>query len=414
MKSLRYLFFFLLILFALLISGCGVNPITADPTPALFAPPVEGENSAPPLETSVEEIIIEKNTPTGVCVRDEAKEVLDCFDVDSKPLSTVQVPGIGSIDPQGLHLAGPLGTGKTPPPVIYFSWEPDQALLVSKNGVVEPLRKTNSFLAMAGAAGKPVLAFSEMDFENNIPHSYLFAGTLKTLETSVSFFDLKDALTGMALMPVGVEAVGEQPLKIWYTHTAWGIGGEDLVYPINRGLYVFDLATGQNTQVLGSERNFQGLSPDNTQAGSINFNFKEDNSMRVTDLLSGHMVNFPLNPSSNRGAGYAVFSIDGKYAAWLEASGSMITEPPNFQTRVRVGDIAAGTVLQEVDSAMASQVLSWDRISSMRPIGWLNTQTLVIEVHGNAWNTAALIKYDIFSGSLAVICHGSFAGFSYP
>ena len=50
----------------------------------------------------------------------------------------------------------------------------------------------------------------------------------------------------------------------------------------------------------------------------------------------------------------------------------------------------------------------------MRPIGWLNTQTLVIEVHGNDWNTAALIKYDIFSGSLAVICQGSFAGFSYP
>ena len=136
--------------------------------------------------------------------------------------------------------------------------------------------------------------------------------------------------------------------------------------------------------------------------------------MRVTNLATGQMVNFPLNPSSDRGAGYAVFSIDGKYAAWLEASGSMIAEPPNFQMRVRVGDIATGAITREIDSTMAAQALGWERAYFMKPVGWLDAQTIVIEVRGSDWNTASLLKYDITSGSLAVLCQGSFAGFAYP
>jgi hypothetical protein len=403
-----------LIVPALFLSSCNISLINPTPAPELSAPPVEGETSAPPLETSAEEIIMENFTPTGVCVMYKDKEVLDCFDVDGKLIFTLQVPGIGSLDSQGLHIAGPLEPGMIPPPVVYHSWEPEQALLQSENGNTTSLRKTNSFLAISGAAGEPVLAFSDVTFENKIPHSYIYSGTLPTLGSANAFFDMKDAATGMALMPVAVEAAGKQARKVWYTHTAWEITGADRVYPINSGLYVYDLETGQNTQVLGAERNFQGLSPDKTQVGSISFNIKDDHSMRVTNLLTGHMVNFPLNPASDRGAGYAVFSIDGKYAAWLEASGSMIAEPPDFQSRIKIGDIESGAVVNEMDSSTISQILGWDRISFMRPIGWLNAQILVLEVHGIDRNIAAVIKYDISTGNQQQICECSFAGFSYP
>ena len=414
MKNMKHILIYSLIFTGLLVSGCGVNQITATATTELSAPPVESESSAPPLETSAEEIIIEKKAPSGVCAKDAANDILACFDVNGQPLATLQVTGIGSSDPQGMHIAGALTTGAAIPPAVYRSWEPEQALLVSANGITTTLRKTNAFLALAGAAGQPVLAFSEVTYEENASHSYLFAGTLQALGSTAAFYDLKDDQTGMALMPVAVEAVGEEAQKVWYTNTAWGIGGADLIYPINRGLYVFDLATGQNMQALDTERNFQGISPDNTMAGSISFDFKGDHSMRVTNLVTSQMVNFPLNPSSGRGAGYAVFSIDGKYAAWLEASGSMIAEPPNFQTRIRVGDIEIGEVVYEVDLTMAAQALGWERASFMKPVGWLDTQTLVIEARGNDRDTASLVKYELASGSLTLLCQGSFAGFAYP
>jgi hypothetical protein len=91
----------------------------------------------------------------------------------------------------------------------------------------------------------------------------------------------------------------------------------------------------------------------------------------------------------------------------------MIAEPPDFKARTRIGDIEAGTVIYEMDSSTASQVLGWDRVSFMRPVGWFNAQTLVIEVRGSVWNTSALIKYDISTGSQELLCDGSFAGFSY-
>jgi hypothetical protein len=389
-----------MILIAVMVSGCGVHLINANPNPKLSAQPIKGESNAPLLETSAEEIAIIKNTPSGVCVKDAAIDSLSCFDIGGQLLATLQVPGIGSSDPQGIHLAGALTTVAAIPPVIYRSWEPEQALMVSTNGIASTLRKTNTFLALAGAAGKPVLAFSEVAYDGNTPHSFIFAGNPDILGAALAFYDLKDEMTGMALIPVAVEAVGNRAQKVWYTHTAWGIGGTDIIFPINRGLYVFDLGNDQNMQVLEIERNFQGISPDNTLAGSIIFDFKGDHSMQVTNLISGQVVNFPLNPSSDRGAGYAVFSIDGQYASWLEASGSMIVELPVFQTRVRVGDIATGEVVYEVDSTMAAQALDWERASFIKPVGWLDAQTLVIEARGIDWETASLIKYDLRSGSL--------------
>jgi hypothetical protein len=173
------------------------------------------------------------------------------------------------------------------------------------------------------------------------------------------------------------------------------------------------LETNQKSQLLGLDRNFQGLSPDKTYAGSIGFDPEGDHVLRVTNTLTDHIIDFPLHPASNRGAGDAVFSIDGKYAAWLEASGSMIAEPTDFQSRIRIGDIKTGAVIQEMDSLTAAQALDWEHISFMQPIGWLNSKTLVIEIHGSEPNSSILIKFDMLDGSQKLLCKGSFVGFSY-
>ena len=284
----------------------------------------------------------------------------------------------------------------------------------SENGTAMPLRQTNSFLVMAGVPEEPILAFSDVVFEDNIPHSFLYAGSLSTLGNSDPFFEMVDANMGRVLMPVAVEAAGSQAGKVWYTHSAWEISGEDRVFPINSGLFIFDLKTGQNSEALGADRNFQGLSPDRTQAGSISIDLKGDHSMRVTNLITDRVTNFPLDPISDRGAGYTVFSIDGIYAAWVESGGSLIEGPPDFTTRIRIGNIDTGAVIQELDAIAASKILDWEWVSFMKPVGWLDSQTLIIEIHEGNPKVAALIKFDILDGNMQLLCEGSFAGFSYP
>lgn len=46
--------------------------------------------------------------------------------------------------------------------------------------------------------------------------------------------------------------------------------------------------------------------------------------------------------------------------------------------------------------------------------GWLDSRTLIIEVHEGNPKIAALIKFDVYDGNIQLLCEGSFAGFSYP
>jgi len=397
---------------ALSLSSCNIKFILPSPTPELSAPPVEGESSAPLLESSADEILINLITPSGVCTVKKDTEILECFNIDGELISSIQVPGIGSADPQGLHLAGVANSG-TALPVVYYSWIPEQSLMISENRTVIPLRKTRTFLAMSGVPEEPILAFSEMVIKDNIPHSYLYVGSLKKLETSDPFIEMSDTKMGMVLMPVAVEAGASQAGKVWFTHSAWEISGEDRIFPINSGLYVFDLKSGTNSEALSVDRNFQGLSPDRTQAGSISFDLKGDHSMRVTNLLTSQMVNFPLDPISDRGAGNVVFSIDSEFAAWVESSGSISNGPPEFKINIRIGNIETGAVVQELDSSTASKILGWEWVSYMRPMGWLDSKTLIIEIHEGNPKASVLVKYDVSDGSLQLLCEGVFSGFSY-
>ena len=405
---------FMLILLFILLYACNPKLISDSAQSKPEEPQVESETNTPPQEPSADEHVLGLPYPGGVCSMDSSGENIACFDIYGRQLASLQIPGLGGPDAQRMHIAGQLGADSPIPPIVFYSWNPIQALFVFENGSAATLRNTGAFLALAGAPSQPVMAFSEVAYEDNAPHSYIYAGNLQTLGSAESFYDLKDELNAMALMPVTVEAANGQPQKVWYTHTAWGIGGGDIIYPINRGLYVFDLTTQQNLQALGYEQNFQGLSPDKTLAGSISFDFNGDLSLQVTNLVTGKSFSFPLNPSSDRGAGYAVFSNEGKYAAWLEASGSMVAEPPTFLTRIRVGEITSMAVVAEIDSVSAAQAMGWERVSFMKPVGWLDAQTVVVEVRGNDWPTAALVKFDIASGNLTVLCPGSFAGFAFP
>jgi len=352
--------------------------------------------------------------PDGVLVNTDNGVGLIYLDANGQILSEIQTPGIGFADPENVAIAGTVIPGQPLPPIIYRGWEPEGALLINTNGQTSTLRLTNSFLSLNGTPGQSALAFSEvMISPDNYPHSFLYAGNIANLDSVGSFYDLIDEPTYMALMTIGVEAVSGEPQGVWYTKTGWGIGGADLIFPITRGLYFFDLTNGDNLQYIDADRSFQGISPDLSHAGTVDFNMAGDRAMTVVNLTNNRKTAFTLDPASDRGAGFSVFSPNNQFAAWLEASGSMISEPSNFHPLVRIGNIQNGSIVKDLVDAAAVQAINGNRATFMRPVGWLTNEILLMEVRGQDWGDVSLLSYDVISDGLSLFSSGNFVGFGY-
>jgi hypothetical protein len=363
-----------------------------------------------PAEITVSEDLL----PDGVLINTDNGVGLTYLDGNGQILSEIQTPGIGFTDPGNVAITGPVNPAQPLPPIIYYGWEPEQALMANTNGHISTVRQTNSFLSLKGARGQSALAFSEVMINtDNFPHSFLYTGNTANLGSVGSFYDMIDEPTYMALKPVGVEAVNGEPQGVWYTKTGWGIGGADLIFPIARGLYFFDLTNGDNLQYLDADRGFQGISPDLSHAGTVDFDMAGDRAMTVTNLTNNQHTSFALDPTSDRGAGFAVFSPNNQFAAWLEVSGSMISEPSNFHPRVRVGDVQNGGIVRDLVDATAAQAINGDRVTFMHPAGWLTDEILLVEVRGQDWGDVSLLRYYVISGGLSVFSSGSFVGFGY-
>jgi hypothetical protein len=352
--------------------------------------------------------------PDGVLVNTDNQVSLTYLDIEGHITIEIQTPGIGSPDLDNVAIAGPMLPDQPFPPVVYRSWEPEQGLMANINGQVSTLRQTNSFLSIVSSPGEAPLAFSEIEMnEDNLPHSFLFSGDPGGLGKLSSFYDLVDAPYYWALKPVGVRTVGGQAQGVWYTKTGWGIGGADLIFPITKELFFFDLTNGDNKVYLGVDRSFQGISPDLSYAGSVDVDMNANRAMTVINLTNSQQTIFPLDPSSDRGAGWVVFSPDNQFAGWMEASGSMISDPYDFHPRVRVGDIKNGGVVASLEADQALSAINGSVVSFMRPAGWLNNTTMLIEVRGENWRDATLLRFDITNGTISVFASGSFVTFGY-
>lgn len=407
----RYLFIFIAGLFVL--SGCGIRVEFQSPTSEPAAPPVEGDEVAPPVEASADEILLAKLTPSGVLVLSPDNQVLTLVDSQGNDITTVSLPDIAGSDPRNLHLTGTWIQGQTVPLIVYNAFQPEQTIRSSSGTLLRQLSQMDGMVGIAGAAGQPAFAFSSISYDGGYPVSRLYTGTPDSITDAPAFYESQDSQMGMVLLPVAVEAAGGQPQGVWYAHTAWGIGGVDLIYPINRGLYYYDLTTGENRMALNLDRNFQGISPDRKLAASVQFDGGGNKPMVVHDLETGAEITLALNPSTDRGSGYAVFSPNSQYVSWLEANGSL-TGDPEFHPRVRVGDAADGNTLAEMDKFAAAQAAGWGLVSWMKPVGFLNDQTVLVEARGENWETVAVLAFEFSTNSVRLFHQGGFSGFAYP
>jgi len=374
----------------------------------------EADDEAPIQdEVPASESALPDGWPVGVLAADSASETLKLFDLDGNKSGQLAVPGASGLNPESLHVIHSPGDGVALPTVAYRRWAPTQAIMAASDGEPVVLRETDSFVAMTGAPGQAALSFSEATFENQGVRSRLYAVVPENAGSAPPVLENSDDPFGMVLKPVGVTAVSGMPQGVWYTMTAWGIGGVDLVFPITRGLYFYDLTNGERVQALDPERNFQGMSYDLKYAASVQFDMEGKKGMAVHDLGSMESVKFALHPTSDRGAGFATFSPDNRFAAWMEATGSWMPDPPTFAARVRIGEIASGGIVQEIDSTQAAGILGWNRLGRFAPVGWIDDMHVLIEARNENWDEAVLLKYNAQTGEMTNFCTGSFVSFVY-
>jgi hypothetical protein len=67
-----------------------------------------------------------------------------------------------------------------------------------------------------------------------------------------------------------------------------------------------------------------------------------------------------------------------------------------------------------MDKIAAAQATGWEWVSWMKPVGFLNNQTVLVEARGENWATVAVLAFDIASNSMSLFHAGSFSGFAYP
>jgi hypothetical protein len=402
-----------LIILLILCASCSKSSQTKMTPDSLEAPPIAGENAAPTLALKDSSAQASNLIPSGVLVYPLNGEVLKFYDSTGKFIADINTPGIGDPDPQTVTTAGKVSANNDIPPVVFLHWNTETALQVNSSNSIWTLRNTNSFLALTGAPNQDALAFSELVIENNTLHSYLYAGKMNNLGNVNSFYDWSDETTNSIIMPVAVEAANGKIQGVWFTKTAWGIGGANIIFPMNSGLSLIKPNTNEIQQYLDTQRNFQGISPDHQIAGSTAMDFNGDHSMTINKFSSNQTIHFQLKPTSDRGAGFVVFAPDNQYAAWLEARGYFSSDPPDFQATVRIGDILSKTTPREISASSIMQILDGVDVVFIKPVGWLDDQSLLIEAWSQDWQQVFLIRANITDGHLSQFSKGKFIGFVY-
>lgn len=349
--------------------------------------------------------------PAGFLTKTQANDGLTFYNLQGRPIGSLDTPGMQYWSPNSyVHVAGPMpADGATLPTVIYFRFDPSPALMINNNDQISTLMDITEFYCMAGAQGEPVLAYNVLGYGNNGLRNRVFAGNLGTILNAAPVLDVTDP-ESLAIKPWAVVAEAGQPVGVWYTKVMYGIGG-DIVFEPRRSLHYLDLTTGDDLTYFGDTITPIGFSPDLTwvayTAGYAVGPVVIDN---LYDAVSP--VTIPLLVSSDRGAGDAYFSPDNQYLAWKEGSGWQMAEVPNFQATIRIannlGAITA-EISQDALATAAGGTVEW-----VAPVGWLDNQTLILEIRTGNWDNASLLQVRYDGSGLAYLAPGAFIDFFYP
>ena len=314
-------------------------------------------------------------------------------------------------DSTNLYPAGSAAGDLLQLPLVYFTYENGGELLLNVNNEISRLMGAPSFFTLVGVPGQPILAYSSIEWGDAL-RSTLFIGALESLPSAQPVAVVDDP-ESWAAKPLAIAVENGQPIGIWYTTVAYGIGG-DIVFEPRKTLSYLDLETGSSQHIYDDTINPCGLSPDQTWVAYMTgWDNAGANLTLVHNMDASTAVTIPLLPASDRGAGEVFFSPDNQFVAWKEGSGWMMADVPNFYATIRIATLKGEPVAEITEAAIASVTGAQD-VSGMRSVGWLDGQTLLLEVHLDEWDNVSLMRVNFDGSGLATLAPGSFAGFLYP
>jgi hypothetical protein len=387
-----------------------LEPSLIPPTPTLEPSPME---PSPTLEPAATQPATSPYSPIGFVTDPHDGVGLTFFNLDGSQITELVAAGLSEYDSQRVHIAGPWEGDLSTVPVVYYSTDGPSGgnsteWLRIVMGNADPIWVSASqFFAMAGAPGQPVLAYSILDYEENQPRSRLYASSLQTIPGASPLFILADPDSYM-IRPLAVDAQAGNLKGVWYTMAAWGIGG-DIVFEPRKGLKYLDMNTGMVNEILNRDIAAWDVSPDRNWVAYSTIS----GPVSILNRRTGEVFTFPLLPDSNRGAGNAVISPDGQYVAWMEGSGWTMAENPDFHINIRIAT-SSGIQLANIPQTAFDNIASSEKISWAQPVGWLDGQTLIVQVRFQAWTNAALMRVDFDGSNPLYLATGTFVTFLYP
>jgi hypothetical protein len=426
----RWFFF---VLMCLLLVGLGCNlpaGILATLTPTATLPPPTAERvQVPTVTKEVEPVIpptitseppqppvveMPSTFPVGFLTTSGDGAVVTFYDLSGQPLGIIQTPGLSSGPGNYLHIAGAFAGNPQDLPVVFHTYENMGDLKQTLNGQVNTIVPGPDVANVLGAPGQNAYVYSTVTWTGETLSSYFFVRSPSSSGTSW-IWERADP-ESWAMVPLSLDAENNEPRSIFYTLEPWGIGG-DIVFPPRKGLFQLNLENMDNIQHLTEDFNPIGLAPDNSLVAytEVNNNIGAGTRARITlyNLDSSMIVPIELAPESDRGGGYAVFSPDDQYAAWMEGAGWLMAETPSFHSRVRIADIG-GVVLVDIPDTTFAGVAADPTAHWAIPVGWLDGEHLLVEVRGDDWNqpTLVMVRYD--GTNMSTLATGNFSGFLYP
>ena len=410
---------FVLTILLLASLACGLPNITiAWPTEPPGQPPVVTQAPAaqpteqPPVVTqppATQPPAIQPSTtlPNAIAIVQEKHAAVNIYSLDGQLIAEIGSAGLENTGPESVHIAGRLAAAYLP--MAYFTYSNGGQIMLNTNEQIAPLVNAPNFASMLGAPGQPILSYSTAEFGQTALRSQLFVSPIDTLSYAGPAVSMDDP-EGRAIKPLAIHVEGGVPTGVWYTLWPWGIGG-DIVFDPTEGIYYDNINDGTITERMDKISRSANMSFDQVWAAYAS-GIPGNGTFHIYNLRTGEIYGFNPLPSSERCAGYGVFSPSDTYVAWMEGSGWTMAETPNFHATIRVGTTGGAWLMDYPDTMLAS--LLGTAVAWAEPVGWLDDQRLVLQVRGTDWSDASVVVMDITTNYLTYLTSGAFVGFVDP
>jgi hypothetical protein len=300
-----------------------------------------------------------------------------------------------------------------------------QILIFQGRRIIQEI-ETTQIGALAAAPGQAVLAYTGIQSQGFQIQTHLFFDKIDRFPTQTR---QTAEIDGGLPVPIGVYAHGGQPLGLWITRQPYGIGDLDVVS--NAGLTYTNAALTQSRTVLPGTTPLLGLSPDFSRVAYPTNTASGDPAVTVLNLATRKAAQFDPLPWPERQAFLATqktianqspsggqFSPNNRYFAWVDTFTYATAEGAGWRphTRLRLADLSNAPLggsglttrrLPDSDFAKAAG-FSPDRLT---PLGWLDNQTLLLQVQDSASGQHALLLYHANANSISFYSQGEFMDF---